>query len=73
MSSYTFNVSKRVYKAGDPHPHYIHHFRIIKDDGMLKADVSKLYFELVEKYPGPEYNVTVSETATRSFNITALL
>jgi hypothetical protein len=57
---YRINVAKREQirmRYGKMEDSYRHYFRIISE--MMVADVMQLVREMKEKYPAPEYNVTL--------------
>ena len=53
---YRINVAKR-YVNPRMEDFYRHYFRIVSE--MMVADVMQLVREMQEKYPAPEYNVTL--------------
>ena len=62
---YRINVAKKYkteMRGGKEHDLYRHYFKIVSE--MMVADVMQLVREMKEKYPAPEYNVTLyKETA----------
>ena len=57
---YRINVAKKYkteMRGGKEHDLYRHYFKIITDNSFV--DVIQLVAEMKEKYPAPEYNVTL--------------
>jgi len=63
---YRINVAKKYkteMRGGKEHDLYRHYFKI-KTETLMFIDVMQLVAEMQEKYPAPEYNVTLyRETA----------
>lgn len=58
--AYRINVAKKYkteIRGGKEHNLYRHYFKIISE--MMVADVMELVREMKEKYPSPEYKVTL--------------